>query len=937
MANDRDFRVKNGLYVAADANISGNTVIAQKLTANGNVNFTSSPNVALGTVGNVVITGGSNNQFLQTNGSGGLAWASPSITSLANGNSNLSIPTANGNVNISAVGNTTLVVTGTGVNVAGTLNTGSGVITGNGSGLSAIAGANVTGAVSSATTATNASALLQNTSTATTVYPTFTTSSANGNSQAVFNIGISANLGNSSITATTFVGALSGAASSATTAGTVTTNTQPNITSVGTLTDLSVIGNAIVGGNLAINGNLTYLNVETLAIEDPIINLQTGENGAAPTANSGKDVGTALNYFDTAARVAFMGWDVSNVEFGLASQASITNEVVTFTTYGNLRVGNIIGNGQALTAINGSNVTGTVASATTAGTVTTNTQPNITSVGTLTSLAVSGNGNIGMLTIINASPSLPAATGSNPVMTGGLGSPNIGVLYIGDGTGWNFKFKSRVSSTDTDRVTFFDNGNVTLNTGVITGNGSGLSAIAGGNVTGTVANATFATSATTAGTVTTAAQPNITSTGTLSSLAVSGNAFLATSSGNVGIGTSSPGGKLSVVSSSSNGSTLSTWANHSVFGPNAGSATGAALGLGYNTTNDQAEIVSVSPTVGWKNLALFSGGMTFNSVFGSEAMRIEAATGNVGIGTSAPGYKLTVAGANGTSTVSLLESGVRSWGIRAGGVATNTFDIADFTANASRLMIDSGGNVGIGTSSPSGYGKLAVIGGIIGVSQDGGTITSIRANGNISGIGAYSASGASLTFSTAASGSGEVERARIDSNGNFGIGLTPATKLDVQAVTTTSNSFGFRVAAGTNSSDYCARFNNAVGSATLFNIGGDGGITSSDLADAVGYKGLPQNSQSSAYTLALSDMGKHISITTGGVVIPANGTVAFPIGSAITIFNNSSSNQTISITTDTLRLAGTATTGSRTLAQYGVATCLKVTSTVWVISGAGLT
>ncbi len=58
------------------------------------------------------------------------------------------------------------------------------------------------------------------------------------------------------------------------------------------------------------------------------------------------------------------------------------------------------------------------------------------------------------------------------------------------------------------------------------GNGSGLSALAGANVTGTVANATYATSAgsaTTAGTVTTAAQDNITSVGTLTSLSVSGN------------------------------------------------------------------------------------------------------------------------------------------------------------------------------------------------------------------------------------------------------------------------------------------------------------------------------------------------------------------------------------------------------------------------------
>lgn len=112
--------------------------------------------------------------------------------------------------------------------------------------------------------------------------------------------------------------------------------------------------------------------------------------------------------------------------------------------------------------------------------------------------------------------------------------------------------------------------------------------------------------------------------------------------------------------------------------------------------------------------------------------------------------------------------------------------------------------------------------------------------------------------------------------------------------------------------------------------------TGTIAADTIGYRGLPQNSQTAGYTLALSDAGKHISITTGGVVIPANGSVAFPIGTTIVVFNNSGSNQTISITTDTLRQAGTANTGSRTLAQYGLATMVKMTSTMWVISGAGL-
>jgi hypothetical protein len=113
--------------------------------------------------------------------------------------------------------------------------------------------------------------------------------------------------------------------------------------------------------------------------------------------------------------------------------------------------------------------------------------------------------------------------------------------------------------------------------------------------------------------------------------------------------------------------------------------------------------------------------------------------------------------------------------------------------------------------------------------------------------------------------------------------------------------------------------------------------TGTIATDTIGYRGLPQNSQTGAYTLALADQGKMVNTTTGGVVIPANGSVAFPIGAAISIFNNSGSNQTISITTDTLRLAGTATTGSRTLAQYGLATCVKVAATTWAISGAGIT
>lgn len=151
----------------------------------------------------------------------------------------------------------------------------------------------------------------------------------------------------------------------------------------------------------------------------------------------------------------------SNVATFLTSYGSNT-----ITTTGNVSVGNIIGNGQALTGIAGANVTGqvsyaatansvaganvsgTVTSATTAGTVTTAAQPNITSTGTLASLSVTANANIG----------------------------NIGTA------------------------------------GIITATGN----ITGGNISGTLLT----------GTLTTASQPNITSVGTLTSLTVSGTSNL---------------------------------------------------------------------------------------------------------------------------------------------------------------------------------------------------------------------------------------------------------------------------------------------------------------------------------------------------------------------------------------------------------------------------
>lgn len=105
---------------------------------------------------------------------------------------------------------------------------------------------------------------------------------------------------------------------------------------------------------------------------------------------------------------------------------------------------------------------------------------------------------------------------------------------------------------------------------------------------------------------------------------------------------------------------------------------------------------------------------------------------------------------------------------------------------------------------------------------------------------------------------------------------------------------------------------------------------------------IPQNLQAADYTLVLSDSGKHIFHPgTDGpsrtYTIPANSSVAFPIGTVVTFVNqNGAGSILIAITSDVMRLAGVGSTGTRTLAANGVATALKIASTEWIISGAGL-
>jgi hypothetical protein len=195
----------------------------------------------------------------------------------------------------------------------------------------------------------------------------------------------------------------------------------------------------------------------------------------------------------------------------------------------------------------------------------------------------------------------------------------------------------------------------------------------------------------------------------------------------------------------------------------------------------------------------------------------------------------------------------------------------------------------------------------------------------------------------------------LTSNGSTWTSAAPAVSLSANNAFTGANTFfnstGQTFSTGTSTQDGIIIAGRAGGSSTHritltpADLSGSRTLTLPDPGsnETLGYLNIPQNSQSAAYTLVITDAGKHIlhpsaDTTARTFTIPANSSVAFPIGTAITFINqNGAGVVTIAITTDTMRLSPAGTTGSRTLAANGSATAIKITSTEWIISGSGLT
>ena len=174
----------------------------------------------------------------------------------------------------------------------------------------------------------------------------------------------------------------------------------------------------------------------------------------------------------------------------------------------------------------------------------------------------------------------------------------------------------------------------------------------------------------------------------------------------------------------------------------------------------------------------------------------------------------------------------------------------------------------------------------------------------------------------------------VRSLGTINVDITNITAISNQAIAIANNAIAGLNSLGSIDSPYTVNGDNITGTFLPTEP-----VAISETARSVGYIGLPQVILSTG-TLLLdkSHAGKQIYLTSTSqtVTIPANGATALEIGTTVVLINANVTNF-ISINSDTLRLAGTTTVGTRTLGPWGIATLIKIDATTWIVYGNGLT
>ena len=251
--------------------------------------------------------------------------------------------------------------------------------------------------------------------------------------------------------------------------------------------------------------------------------------------------------------------------------------------------------------------------------------------------------------------------------------------------------------------------------------------------------------------------------------------------------------------------------------------------------------------------------------------------------------------------------------------------------------ISSGDNLNLLGNSIVGVVSITTSGNV----SVGGTITYEDVT-NIDSVGVITArdginvtGGVHIVAGTTAYSDGTFGLARLQFNTKTGNHIGACSIADtVNSITHVlfKNPNGAIASFGTHDSDFIA----LTGNVERLRITSGGNVSiAGTISDSKGnLRNIPQNSQSSAYSLVAADAGKHVYISSGGVTIPAS---EFSTGDAITIINNSGSDQTNTCSAVTTYLAGdTSSKSSLTLKGRGVATFLFASATVCYGSGAGL-